>query len=169
MKNAGKDSISSERDFNAGSESRARWIIATEAQQPWKYIRIGFSSLTASENDSSEQMSKLKESVSLSSDKPMSQPVNNQASGHSATPIFLGSVLPRWRTCQFVLCVDRWSHNLQANSNLFITISGFFLPLIFFCMLQNNKRTSIISAFTDQFMRHLSLSASTPARTFCRT
>lgn len=48
-----------------------------------------FSSLTGSENDSSEQMSKLKESVSLSSDKPMSQPVNNQANGRSVTPIFM--------------------------------------------------------------------------------
>lgn len=54
-----------------------------------------FSSLTGSENDSSEQMSKLKETVSLSSDKPMSQPVSSQANGRSGsvTQMFRGFFL----------------------------------------------------------------------------
>lgn len=106
-----------------------------------------FSSLTGSENNSSEQMSKLKESVSLSSDKPMSQPVSSQAIGRSVTQIFrvfrclgdahssLGSAL----TAGAMNCRE-----VKTFSSLYL----FFCCLHFFFPCTAQERKSMISAFT---------------------
>lgn len=79
--------LRSQSDFNAVSEHRAHWIIMTSSAALKVHLN-SFSSLTGSENDSSEQMSKLKESVTLSSDKPMSQSADNQPNRHSVSQIF---------------------------------------------------------------------------------
>lgn len=99
-----------------------------------------FSTLTGSENDSSEQMSKLKASVSSSSDKPMSQPANNQASGRWLTQIFrVFRCLGDARSSLGSALTGGAMNCREIKTSIALSEILFFLPLLFFVLQQKEE------------------------------